>query len=85
MRVSVELNESLVKEIMELTGETKMSTAIAKAVELFVNRKKAVAIIRSLRENPLDYSYTNEEIEEWGQSGEITADPQKSIYQKGKS
>jgi len=70
MRVSVELNETLIKEIMELTGETKMSAGIAKAAELFVNRKKAVAIIRSLREHPLDYAYTNDEIEEWGLSGD---------------
>jgi hypothetical protein len=66
MRVSVELDETLIKEIMELTGETKMSAGIAKAAELFVNRKKAVGIIRSLREHPLDYAYTNDEIEDWG-------------------
>jgi hypothetical protein len=70
MRVSVELNETLIKEIMELTGETKMSAGIAKAAELFVNRKKAVGIIRSLREHPLDYAYTNDEIEGWGLSGD---------------
>jgi len=68
MRVSVEIDEDLVKDIMEITGETKMSAGIAKAAELFANRKKAVAIIRSLREHPLDYSYTNEEIENWGHS-----------------
>ena len=68
MRVSVELNETLIKEIMELTGETKMSAGIAKAAELFVNRKKAVGIIRSLREHPLDYAHTNDEIEAWGLS-----------------
>jgi hypothetical protein len=73
MRVSVELDETLVKEIMELTGETKMSAGIAKAAEMFVNRKKAVGIIRSLREHPLDYAYTNDEIEDWGNSGEASA------------
>jgi len=73
MRVSVELNETLVKEIMELTGETKMSAAISKAAELFVNRKKAVGIIRSLREHPLDYAHTNDEIEAWGLAGDTTS------------
>jgi hypothetical protein len=73
MRVSVELNETLVKEIMELTGETKMSAAISKAAELFVNRKKAVGIIRSLREHPLDYAHTNDEIEDWGLAGDTTS------------
>ena len=85
MRVSVELNETLIKEIMELTGETKMSAGIAKAAELFVNRKKAVGIIRSLREHPLDYAHTNDEIEEWGQSGEISAKQEKISYREGKS
>jgi hypothetical protein len=66
MRISVEIDEVLVKEIMELTGETKMSAGIAKAAELFANRKKAVAIIRSLREHPMDYAHTNDEIEDWG-------------------
>lgn len=83
MRVSVELTESLIKEIMELTGETKMSAGIAKAVELFVNRKKAVGIIRSLRENPLDYAYTNDEIEDWG-IGESSATTAKTIYTEKK-
>jgi hypothetical protein len=73
MRVSVELNETLIKEIMELTGETKMSAGIAKAAELFVNRKKAVGIIRSLREHPLDYAHTNDEIEAWGLSQDTTS------------
>ena len=73
MRVSVELNETLIKEIMELTGETKMSAGIAKAAELFVNRKKAVGIIRSLREHPQDYAHINDEIEAWGLAGDTTS------------
>ncbi len=86
MRVSVEIEESLVKDIMELTGETKMSAGIAKAVELFANRKKAVAIIRSLREHPLDYAYTNDEIEDWGNGEESAAITEKTSYiEKGKS
>jgi hypothetical protein len=84
MRVSVELNETLIKEIMELTGETKMSAAISKSAELFVNRKKAVAIIRSLREHPLDYAYTNDEIEEWGLSTD-TSTKEETTYPKKKS
>ena len=83
MRVSVEIDEDLVKQIMELTGETKMSAGIAKAAELFANRKKAVAIIRSLRENPLDYAYTNEEIENWGNT--VSTEAASSVsYRKSK-
>ena len=86
MRVSVELDESLVKDILELTGETKMSAGIAKAVELFANRKKAVGIIRSLRENPLNYAHTNDEIEDWGNSADSSSAQKKTNYtKKGKS
>jgi Arc/MetJ family transcription regulator len=67
MRLSVELDEALVRDVMQLTGETKMSAAVAKATEMFANRKKAVAIVRSLREQPLDYGYTNDQIESWGE------------------
>ncbi len=65
MRISVEIDDRLVREVMRLTGETKMSAAVAKAAELFTNRKKAVEIVRSLREDPLDYSLTNDQIEHW--------------------
>jgi hypothetical protein len=85
MRVSVELNETLIKEIMELTGETKMSAGIAKAAELFVNRKKAVGIIRSLREHPLDYAHTNDEIEDWGNSTHTSIKEQTSYTGKKQS
>lgn len=64
MRISVELEEKMIKDIMLLTGERKMSAAIAKAAEMFTKRLKAVALIRSLREDPLDYGQTNEELEE---------------------
>ncbi len=83
MRVSVEIEEDLVKDIMELTGETKMSAAIAKATELFANRKKAVSIIRSLREHPLDYAHTNEEIEDWGNTPS-TEDSSSTTYRGAK-
>ena len=83
MRVSVEIDEGLVKEIMELTGETKMSAGIARAAELFANRKKAVAIIRSLREHPLDYACTNEEIENWGNAA-ATDDASSQSYRSSK-
>lgn len=63
MRISVELEEKMVEDIMKLTGERKMSAAIAKAAEMFTKRQKAVAMIRSLREDPLDYGLSNEELE----------------------
>ncbi len=84
MRLSVELDEALIREVMELTGESKMSAAIATATELFANRKKAVAIVRSLREQPLDYGYTNDQIESWGEQ-EHTAEASPTSYKSKKS
>ena len=63
MRISVEMDDRVVREIMEMTGERKMSAAIAKAAEMFSKRHKAVAMIRTLRENPVGYGQTNEELE----------------------
>jgi hypothetical protein len=67
MRISVEMDENLLRDVMRLTGESKMSSAVARATEFFVNRKKAVDIVRSLREEPMDYGLTNEQIESFGQ------------------
>ncbi len=85
MRVSVEIDESLVKEIMALTGETKMSAGVAKAAEMFANRKKAVAIVRSLREHPLDYAYTNDQIENFGSGDTAVGVEEKITYKSKKS
>jgi hypothetical protein len=63
MRISVELEQGLVDKIIKLTGEKKKSAAIAKAAELFANRSQALALLRSFREDPLDYPVTNEELE----------------------
>ena len=85
MRISVEIDERLIKEVMRLTGETKMSSAVAKASELFVNRRKAVEIVRSLREEPLDYSLTNDQIERWEDLPQRIApvkSPSKTNYRK---
>ncbi len=64
MRISVEMDDKVVEQIMEMTGERKMSAAIAKAAEMFTKRQKAVAMIRALREDPLNYGQTNDELEE---------------------
>ncbi len=84
MRLSVELDESLIRDVMQLTGESKMSAAVAKATEMFANRKKAVAIVRSLREQPLDYSYTNDQLETWGERTDMADSSQESTSYSAK-
>jgi metal-responsive CopG/Arc/MetJ family transcriptional regulator len=63
MRITVDINESVVEELMKITGEKMKSPAISKAVEEFVKRKKAKEFGRMLREGVFDYPATNEAIE----------------------
>ena len=58
MRISVEIDEALLDEVMELTGEKNKSPALAKAVEQFVLRAKAREFGRLIREGAFDYPET---------------------------
>ena len=63
MRITVDLDDSVLEELMKITGEKMKSPAVAKAVEEFVKRKKAREFGRMLREGAFDYPVTNEELE----------------------
>jgi len=63
MRITVDLEESVLADLARITGESKKSPAIAKAVVEFVNRRKAREFGRLIREGAFDYPSTNEEIE----------------------
>lgn len=63
MRITVDLDEATLEDLARITGESKKSPAIAKAVAEFVNRKKAREFGTLLREGAFDYDLTNEEIE----------------------
>ena len=41
MRITVDIEESTLKELLELTGSRKMSPAVSEAVEGYVRRLKA--------------------------------------------
>jgi len=55
MRISVDIEKNLLKEVMALTGESGKSPALAKAVEEFVRRRKAAHFGRLIRESAFDY------------------------------
>lgn len=63
MRMTVDLDEKTLDELMKVTGIKKNSPAVAFAVRDFLNRKKARDFGRMLREGAFDYPATNEEIE----------------------
>lgn len=41
MRITVDIDETVLDELVKLTGESKKSPAVSKAVVEFVRRKKA--------------------------------------------
>ncbi len=59
MRITVDIEEAIVADLMKLTGEKMKSPAVSKAVEEFVKRKKAKEFGRMLREGAFDYPTTN--------------------------
>jgi Arc/MetJ family transcription regulator len=63
MRITVDIEDSIMDDLVKITGESKKSPAVAKAVEDYVKRKKAREFGRMLREGYFDYPATNEEIE----------------------
>ena len=63
MRMTVDLDEKTLDELLKVTGHKKNSPAVAFAVRDFLNRKKAKNFGQMLREGKFDYPATNDEIE----------------------
>lgn len=55
MRITVEVDEDVLAEVMALTGERRKSPALAKAILGFVRRQRAKEFGRLIREGAFDY------------------------------
>lgn len=55
MRISVDISEEILSEVMELTGEKSKSASLSKAITEFVRRKRAKEFGRLMREGAFDY------------------------------
>ena len=55
MKITVELDEATLAELMAVTNERKKGPAVAQAVEEFLKRKKAREFGRLLMEGAFDY------------------------------
>lgn len=55
MRISVDIDDQVLKDVMALTGEKSKSPALAKAVTEFVRRQRAREFGRLIREGAFDY------------------------------
>jgi Arc/MetJ family transcription regulator len=63
MRITIDIDESTLGIVQEMTGENKKSPAVSKAVEEFVRRRMAKELGNLVMENAFDYPSTPEEIE----------------------
>ncbi|MEP6662301.1 MAG: type II toxin-antitoxin system VapB family antitoxin [Verrucomicrobiota bacterium] len=66
MRITVDIEESVLDELAKMTGETKMSPAVNRAVTDFVKKQKAKEFGKLLREGAFDFPMTNDELEKLG-------------------
>lgn len=55
MRITVEVDEATLQEVMSLTGEKHKSPAVAKAIVEYVRRARAREFGRLIRESAFDY------------------------------
>jgi hypothetical protein len=65
MRITVDIDEGILNDLVGMMGETKKSPAVAKAVTEFYKRTKAREFGKKLREGFFDYPTVNEEIEKY--------------------
>ena len=66
MRITVDIEETVLDDLVKFTGEGKKSPAVAKAVEEYVRRLKMKEFGRQLRVGEFDYPVTNDEVERQG-------------------
>lgn len=55
MRITVDIDDDILADLMEITGDKNKSPAVAKAVTEFVRRKQAKEFGRMIREGVFDY------------------------------
>ena len=55
MRITVDIENSILDELLKITGDKNKSPAVARAVTEYVRRKKAKDFGRMIREGVFDY------------------------------
>lgn len=66
MRITVDIEDDTLAELLKFTGEKKKSSAVSKVVVDYLNRRKAKEFGRLLREGDFDIDFTNEDVERGG-------------------
>jgi Arc/MetJ family transcription regulator len=66
MRITIDIDDQILADVMRVTGETKKGPAVVKAAREFVRRQMAREFGRKIMEGEFgDYPLTNEQIEDF--------------------
>lgn len=63
MRITIDIDEKKLRSIQKVTGENKMSPAIAMALDEYLLQKQRDAFLSKVEEGKVDYSASNEDVE----------------------
>ena len=69
MRVTIEIDEEMVREIIQKTRQKKMSPALVQALDEFLENRRRREFLAKVMEGKTDYAATNEEIEDLSHIG----------------
>ena len=75
MRITVDIENSILDELLKITGDKNKSPAVARAVTEYVRRKKARDFGRMIREGVFDYPAADVDA-----AGIDTANPVPPLY-----
>ncbi|MEP2774585.1 MAG: type II toxin-antitoxin system VapB family antitoxin [Luteolibacter sp.] len=75
MRITADIDEAILTDLLKMTGDKSKSAAVARAVKDYVNRQKSKEFGRLIRENAFDYPDTVLD-----ESGHDVANPVPDLY-----
>jgi Arc/MetJ family transcription regulator len=75
MRITVDIEEEVLAELLKITGDKNKSPAVARAVTEFVRRKQAREFGRMIREGVFDYPAPAADA-----AGQASANPIPPLY-----
>jgi len=76
MRITVDIEDDILSELLKITGDKNKSPAVAKAVTEFVRRKQAREFGKMIREGVFDYPAAAAD-----STGSDPANPVSPLYQ----
>ena len=67
MRITIDIDENKLTDILQYTGQKKKSPAIAKALDTYLREMRKQRLLNRVREGRTDYPLTNDALEARGE------------------